>query len=152
MHRNLSNEMSSCYTICPSDSRMQSDPWSMPVGNAPSPPRPDLAACPRVALPYICSAIHTKDTHMRVCVRRRTHTHCLCDIHSVHIFSGLETHIMTSPNTHTHIHTLIHTNPRGCIVHWLGSYWGEWERDWWEERERDREGEMGTVRDRGLQR
>lgn len=141
MHRNLSNEMSSCYTICPSDSRMQSDPWSMPVGNAPSPPRPDLAACPRVALPYICSAIHTKDTHMRVCVRRRTHTHCLCDIHSVHIFSGLETHIMTSPNTHTHTYTLSYIPIlEGVLcIDWAAT--GESERETGGRRERETERE-----------
>lgn len=55
----------------------------------------DLAARPCVALPYSGSAIHSPSRRL---------THCLCDTHSVHIF--------TDPDTYTtHRETLTEACP-----------------------------------------
>lgn len=42
----------------------------------------DLAACPSMESPYCVSAIRYPSNK-----RTHTHTHCLCDTHSVHIFT-----------------------------------------------------------------
>lgn len=95
----------------------------MPLGNIPPPPHCDLEARPCVALPYSGSAIHSpSNTHKR-------HTHCLCDTHSVHIFTGLDTQTHThnvgntQGNSHWGLppppHALIPIAEGALCIHWL---------------------------------
>lgn len=105
----------------------------MPLGNILPLPHCDLEARPCVALPYSGSAIHSpSNTHKR-------HTHCLCDTHSVHIFTGLDTqtHTHNVGNTQGNSHWGLPPHPTHsyqsqrvlcAFTDWLGSNRGEGER------------------------